>query len=103
VLERNIDRGYEGVRAGGSIALATLHNGWLFVCLFGKTNAFLISSDKFEELGKAEGDGETLGQSKRIFPRFYQSEVRVGDLILINSQPPSTCGIDHGTAQAPPA
>jgi hypothetical protein len=95
VLERNIDRGYEGVRAGGSIALATLHNGWLFVCLFGKTNAFLISSDKFEELGKAEGDGETLGQSKRIFPRFYQSEVRVGDLILINSQPPSTWSAYH--------
>ncbi len=95
VLERNIDRGYEGVRAGGSIALAALHNGWLFVCQFGRTSTFLISSDKFEELGKAEGEGETLGQSKRILPRYFQSEVKPGDLILINSQPPSTWSSYH--------
>lgn len=95
VLERNIDRGYEGVRAGGSITLAALHNGWLFVCQFGRTSTILISSDKFEELGKTEGEGETLGQSKRILPRYYQSEVRPGDLILINSQPPSTWSSYH--------
>lgn len=90
MLERNLDRGYEGVRAGGSINLAALHNGWLFVCQFGSTGAMLISSDKFEEFGKSEGLAENLGQSKHILPRFYQSEVKDGDLILMNSRPPST-------------
>ena len=95
VLERNIDRGYEGVRAGGSIALAALHNGWLFACQFGRTSTFLVSTDKFEEFGKSEGQGETLGQSKRILPRYYQSEIKPGDLVLINSQPPSTWSSYH--------
>lgn len=90
IMERNLDRGYEGIRASGSLCLTALHNGWLFACQYGQTSALLISLDKFEEFGKAEGVGESLGQSKRILPRFYQSQVKNGDLLLLNSRPPST-------------
>ncbi|MBM3138075.1 MAG: hypothetical protein FJZ98_07795 [Chloroflexi bacterium] len=90
IMERNLDRGYEGIRANGSVCLAALHNGWLFICQFGPTSAILISTDKFEEYGKSEGAGESLGQSKRILPRFFQSQVKEGDLLLVNSRPPST-------------
>ena len=90
ILERNLDRGYEGVRAGGSMAMAALHNGWLFICQYGQTGTLLISPDKFEEFGKNEGGGESLGQSKHVLARFNQSEVLAGDLLLINSRLPST-------------
>ena len=30
LLERNMDRGYEGIRAVGSLNTAVLHKGWLF-------------------------------------------------------------------------
>lgn len=90
ILERNLDRGYEGIRASGSVCLSALHNGWLFICQYGSTSAILISNDKFEEFGKLEGGGESLGQSKRILPRFYQSQVKDGDLLLVNGRPPTT-------------
>ena len=90
IMERNLSSAYEGIRAGGTIGIAVLHKGWLFVCLFGCINVFLISSDKFEQFGKAEGLEESLGQTKYILPRFYQSELKDGDLILLNSKVPST-------------
>jgi hypothetical protein len=90
IMERNLDRGYEGIRASGSLCLTVLHNGWLFICQYGQTSALLISSDKYEEFGKSEGAGESLGQSKRILPRFFQSQLKDGDLLLLNSHPPST-------------
>ncbi len=90
IMERNLERGYEGIRASGSLCLTALHNGWLFICQYGQTSALLISSDKYEDFGKSEGVGESLGQSKRILPRFYQSQVKGGDLMLLNSRPPST-------------
>lgn len=88
ILERNLDRGYEGIRAVGSINLAALHNDWLFVAQYGSTLATLISSELYEEFGVSEGQSETLGQNKRIQPRFYQSSIKPGDLILMNGKPP---------------
>ena len=90
IMERNLDRGYEGIRAGGSLCLAVLHNDWLFVCQFGRIGTLHISTDKFEEYGKSEGTGENLGQSKRILPRFFQGEIKAGDLVLINNRIPPT-------------
>ncbi len=90
VLDRNQDRGYEGIRAVGSINLAVLHNDWLFVAQYGRTVTTLISSTQYEEFGISEGQSEALGQSKRILPRFYQGGIKEGDLILLNSNPPTT-------------
>ena len=90
ILDRNLDRGYEGIRAVGSIDLAALHNDWLFVAQYGSTETTLISSDQYEEFGTSEGQSETLGQSKRIQPRFYQSGIKPGDLILMNGNPPAS-------------
>ena len=90
ILDRNLDRGYEGIRAVGSIGLAAFHNDWLFVAQYGSTVATLISSEQYEEFGVSEGQSETLGQNKRIMPRFYQSGIKPGDLILMNGNPPAS-------------
>ena len=90
ILDRNLDRGYEGVRAVGSINLAALHNDWLFAAQYGSTVTTLISSEQYEEFGVSEGQSETLGQNKRILPRFYQSGIKPGDLILMNGNPPAS-------------
>jgi hypothetical protein len=70
--------------------MAALHNDWLFVAQYGSTETTLISSDQYEEFGTSEGQSETLGQSKRIQPRFYQSGIKPGDLILMNGNPPTS-------------
>lgn len=90
VLERNLDLGYEGVRAVGSINLAALHNNWLFVAQYGSTLTTLISTEQYDEFGVSEGQSETLGQSKRIQARFYQNGIKPGDLILMNGKAPSS-------------
>ena len=90
MLARNLDRGYEGIRAVGSINLAVLHNEWLFVAQYGSTLTTLISVELYEDFGVSEGQSETLGQSKRIQPRFYQSGIKPGDLILMNGKPPES-------------
>jgi hypothetical protein len=89
ILDRNLDRGYEGIRAVGSINLAVLHNNWLFVGQYGSTLTTLISNEQYEEFGASEGQSETLGQGKRIQVRFYQSGIKPGDLILISCIAPS--------------
>ncbi len=90
VLDRNLDRGYEGIRTVGSINLAALHNDWLFVAQYGSTETIHISNEQFDEYGGSEGQSETLGQSKRIQPRFYQCGIKPGDLILMNDKPPES-------------
>jgi hypothetical protein len=90
MLERNVDRGYEGVRAVGSINLVAIHNDWLFVAQYGSTLTIFISTELYDEFGSSEGQSETLGQSKRIQARFYQSGIKPGDLILMNGKSPAS-------------
>lgn len=90
ILERNIDRGYEGIRATASLNAVALHKGCLFLAQFGNTTTFLITSEFFEEFGKDEGKSEALGQSKRIQVRFYQAEVQSDDLLLMSANPPDS-------------
>ncbi len=90
ILERNLDRGYEGIRTVGAINLAALHKDWLFIAQFGSTLTTLISTEQYDEFGVYEGQSETLGQSKHVQVRFYQSGLKPGDLILMNGKAPES-------------
>ena len=48
IFDRNLDRGYEGVRALGALNLAVLHNDWLFLGQVGRTQAVFITSENVE-------------------------------------------------------
>ena len=84
ILERNLDRGYEGVQAEGSVNIAVLHNGWLFMGQVGDAQTYTIGSERFERCGEDGDATEKLGRSKRINPRLYQSEIQASDLILMS-------------------
>jgi len=84
ILERNLDRGYEGVQAEGSVNIAVLHNSWLFMGQAGDAQTYTIGSERFERCGEDGDATEKLGRSKRIHPRLYQNEIQAGDLILMS-------------------
>ena len=86
ILERNLDRGYEGVQAEGSVNIAVLHNGWLFMGQAGDAQTYTIGPERFERYGEDGDTTEKLGRSKRIQPRLYQCELHAGDLILMSPQ-----------------
>ncbi len=56
ILERNLDRGYEGVQAEGSANITVLHNGWLFMGQVGDAQTYTIGPERFERYGE---DGDT--------------------------------------------
>jgi hypothetical protein len=84
ILERNLDRGYEGVQAEGSVNITILHNGWLFMGQVGDAQTYTIGLERFERYGEDGDTTEKLGRSKRIQPRLYQCELQAGDLILMS-------------------
>ncbi len=84
ILERNLDRGYEGIQAEGSVNIAVLHNGCLFMGQVGDAQTYTIGSERFERYGEDGDTTEKLGRSKRIQPRLYQYELQAGDLILMS-------------------
>ena len=86
ILDRNLDRGYEGVQADGSVNISVLHNSWLFMGQVGNAHTYAIGSDRFERFGEDGESTEKLGRSKRIQPRLYQCELQAGDLILLSPQ-----------------
>ncbi|MDO9545796.1 MAG: hypothetical protein Q7J07_03485 [Pelolinea sp.] len=86
VLDRNLDRGYEGVQADGSVNVSVLHNDWLFMGQVGDAHTYTIGSDRFERYGEDGESIEKLGRSKRIQPRLYQCELHTDDLILMSPQ-----------------
>lgn len=88
LLERNLARSDEGIKAAGSINLVVQHNNWLFIAQYGSTVTTLITPDQYNEYGVSEGQSESLGQSKRIQARLYQGEINPGDLILMNGMLP---------------
>ncbi len=86
ILERNLDRGYEGVQAEGSVNITVLHNGRLFMGQVGNAQTYTIGPERFERYGEDGATTEKLGRSKRIQPRLYQCELQAGDLILMSPQ-----------------
>jgi len=84
ILERNLDRGYEGIQAEGSVNIAVLHKGCLFMGQVGDAQTYTIGSERFERFGEDGDTTEKIGRSKRIYPRLYQSEIKAGDLILMS-------------------
>jgi len=84
VLERNLDRGYEGIQAEGSVNITVLHRGWLFMGQMGDAQTYTIGPERFERYGEDGDATEKLGQSKRIQHRLYQCELQAGDLVLMS-------------------
>jgi len=95
IFDRNLDRGYEGVRALGALNLAVLHNDWLFIGQVGRTQAVFINSGMVEFIAEPADAGDFLGLSRRIQIRLAQMEVQSGDLLLLCEQPPASWNVQN--------
>ncbi len=95
IFDRNLDRGYEGVRALGTINLAVIHNDWLFIGQFGSTQAVFINTDMVEHIGGEVESGEFLGLSRRIQMRYSQNEINDGDLLVLCEQSPESWTVQN--------
>lgn len=95
IFDRNLDRGYEGVRALGTLNLAVLHNNWLFLSQVGRTQAVLINPAMVDILAETGDSGDYLGLSRRIQVRLAQTEVQPGDMLLFCEQPPASWTVSN--------
>jgi hypothetical protein len=95
IFDRNLDRGYEGVRALGTLNLAVLHNDWLFLAQVGRTQAIFINSDMVDVLSETGDSGDYLGLSRRIQVRLAQTEVQPQDMLLFCEQPPASWTVSN--------
>jgi len=84
ILDRNLDRGYEGIQAEGSVNITVMHNGCFFMGQMGNAQTYTIGADRFDRFGEDGDTTEKLGRSKRIQPRLFQNDLETGDLILMS-------------------
>ncbi|BBB49312.1 hypothetical protein [Pelolinea submarina] len=95
IFDRNLDRGYEGVRALGTLNLAVLHNNWLFLAQVGRTQAVFINPAMVDILAEPADSGDYLGLSKRLQVRLAQTEAQPGDMLLFCEQPPASWTVSN--------
>jgi hypothetical protein len=95
IFDRNLDRGYEGVRALGTLNLAVLHNDWLFLSQVGRTQAVFINPAMVDILAETGDPGDYLGLSRRIQVRLAQTEAQPGDMLLFCEQPPASWTVSN--------
>jgi hypothetical protein len=84
ILDQNLETGFEGTQANGSVNVLVVHNGWLFIGQLGDAQIYVIGDDRFERFGEDGESTEKLGRSKRIQSRLYQCEIETGDLMLMS-------------------
>jgi hypothetical protein len=95
IFDRNLDRGYEGIRALGTLNMAVLHNDWLFIGQVGNTRAFFINSDMVDIMAEKADPGAYLGLSRRIQMRYSQAALNPEDMILMSEQPPASWTVQN--------
>jgi hypothetical protein len=105
ILDRNLDRGYEGIRAEGSLNIAVMHQENLFIGQAGETYSLFIGRSNYNQWGETGENETSLGTSKRYPIRFYQSEIEVNDLVILAPNLPHSWNAQNlaGSADQPMA
>lgn len=84
VYDKNIEWNLDGNQTLGSLNIVVLHNDWLFIGQAGNAHVYRIGRESYERFGDEGQSVVKLGVTNRIQPRFYQSEINIGDLLLIS-------------------
>ncbi len=95
IFDRNLDLGYEGVRALAALDLVVVHNNWLFFAQVGRTRTIFITESMVSVLAESSDPGDYLGLSRRIQVRFSQAEIHSGDMLLMCEQPPASWTVQN--------
>lgn len=88
LLNRNLKSPGEG-QVSGALNMGVLHGSTLLLAHAGATQSMLLGSGQVQQFDDRQA-GRGLGLSKQIVPRFYQSAVEAGDVLLLTAEPPAS-------------
>jgi hypothetical protein len=88
LLSRNLKTPQEG-QIVGTLNLAVIHGERLVVAHAGATHSFLLSKTQVQHFDDGMA-GRGLGLSRQAIPRFYQTTLEAGDLLVVCADPPAT-------------
>ncbi len=90
-----IDRNLHAATASqlfGSLNLAVIHSGTLFIAAGGNTHSYLLSGENVDHFFDPQPAGKSLGLARPLPLRFYQTEIKSGDELIFCPDPPSSWG-----------
>lgn len=90
LLQRNLKSSREGLKSTGTLNLAVLHDENLFIAHCGQTHSYLIRGNQVQHFTDESTTDRGLGVSKGVTTRFFQSELKTDDLLILCARPPST-------------
>ena len=88
LLARNLRSPKEG-QMTASFNFAAVHSKTLLLAHAGVTHTFILGKTQVQHFSEGQS-GRGLGLGKQVTPRFYQSTIEPGDLLLFSAEPPST-------------
>ena len=103
LLSRNLNSSPANSHLVGTINLAVLHNGYLYIVHSGSTNTFLILQDGVKVFSDTFGGGRGLGVAKTLQLRYYQTKIESGDRVVLCAKPPeawTASSLSAGGAQS---
>ncbi len=86
LLNRNLRHAREG-QLVGALSMGALHGTTLLLAHTGTAHTFVISKAQVQHFDDSQS-GRGLGLSRQVVPRFYQTTLESGDILLFCSEPP---------------
>lgn len=89
LLQRNLKSSREGLQAVGTLNFVILHDENLFIAHSGQTHTYLVRGSQVEDFTDEGSTDRGLGINKGVTPRFYQSDLKPDDLLILCPKPPA--------------
>jgi hypothetical protein len=89
LLDRNLRSTSTGHQGVGLLTLAVLKDEKLTLGFCGPTHAYLVKADGTQHLHDPEISGRGLGLTRSINIRFFQTNIKPNDILVMSPQPPA--------------
>lgn len=87
LLARNLRGGKETASVIGVFQALVLHGNTVYFAQSGNMHAFVIGTESVQHFYDPEGGGPGLGTSRTANVRFYYTDLKPGDRILLSARP----------------
>ncbi len=77
----------QGTASELSLSMAVLRGDSLLVAICGPARAWLLARAEIQEIADSESGGRGLGISRKVSPRFVQTALKGGELLLLSPTP----------------
>ncbi len=88
LLKHNLQESREGKQTTALLTLAVVHNDFLYLAHAGSTHSIVVSQNDVQDFNDSQASGRSLGLSKSIALRFFQTQLQAGDILILSDQPP---------------